>query len=438
VTDSEQFVVTVKDQLNALHDMGVKMAEAYIADGVSEGNRIMQGAGGFDELASAMAETLQKQVDVLELGVSTARDELKAAEETSFTMTTAFSMVFIGLICAVMYVLYTRVIPPLQKLRRSIGELNAGEGDLTRALPVDGNDEVSHIVTEFNQFMGTFRTLVNSLNEFMSELGSVTEKIVNIADSTSKELNQQQAETEQVATAVNEMSSTVQEVANSAAGTAEATQQAHIEASNGRNVVAETMSAIDALAEEVKKASGVMERLEMDSEGIGTVLDVIRDIADQTNLLALNAAIEAARAGEQGRGFAVVADEVRTLASRTQQSTQEIQQMIERLQSAAREAVQVMEQGSEQAENSVMQAAKAGESLDAITDAVGTISDMSSQIASAAEEQSATSEEISRNVESIRGRGEETTRGAEEAAACTESLATLTDRLRGLIGNYKV
>jgi methyl-accepting chemotaxis protein len=197
------------------------------------------------------------------------------------------------------------------------------------------------------------------------------------------------------------------------------------------------MSDIEGLAQAVEQAGGVIHKLEADSENIGTVLDVIRGIAEQTNLLALNAAIEAARAGEQGRGFAVVADEVRNLASRTQQSTQEIQGMIEQLQSGARDAVQVMDTGREQAQTSVEQAARAGASLEAITQAVASIREMNHHMAESARQQGQVAEEINQNLTNITQVAEQTTEGAGQLGQASDQLAGLATELQSLVGHFK-
>jgi methyl-accepting chemotaxis protein len=233
------------------------------------------------------------------------------------------------------------------------------------------------------------------------------------------------------------MAATSQEVARNTAAAANAARQADSETQAGREVVNQAIDAIDHLAQEVVSAADVIHRLEAESGKIGTVLDVIRGIAEQTNLLALNAAIEAARAGEQGRGFAVVADEVRTLATRTQESTQEIQKMIERLQTGAKSAVQVMEQGRSKAQVSVQQAARAGTSLDTIATAVSAISDMNAQIASAAEEQGAVAEEINRNITNISQIANQTASGAEQTATASAELAKLAARLQTHVGRFK-
>ena len=431
-------VRAIRDEITPLYDAGVTMANAYVDQGIEAGNQLMKGSSGFDALSLKVTGGLDSVTSKIEADRKAAQVELDAAEDRGFSVTLMFVVVFLAAVGSAFGVLYSKVLPPLYRLKRALQEINSGRGDLTRVLSGANSDEVGTIVGEFNVFTGRFRELVRNLKQFVSQLDAATEQILTVTAQTKKEMAEQQVETQQANTAIGQMSSTVQDVANSASATAAATQQAQEESNNGRKVVSETIDAIHSLAEEVKRAAGVIERLEKDSEQIGTVLDVIRDIADQTNLLALNAAIEAARAGEQGRGFAVVADEVRTLASRTQQSTQEIQKMIERLQGAAREAVQVMDQGSGQAETSVKQAAMAGQSLDAIADAVSTINGMSTQIASAAEEQSATASEISRNIETINQRAEQNAEGARRAAECTQNLATLKNQLHGMVADFRV
>ncbi|MGD8593954.1 MAG: methyl-accepting chemotaxis protein, partial [Gammaproteobacteria bacterium] len=231
---------------------------------------------------------------------------------------------------------------------------------------------------------------------------------------------------------------TVQEVARNATEAANAASHSDEEAQKGQAVVDRTINAIDALASEVDRAANVIHRLEQDSDQIGTVLDVIKGIAEQTNLLALNAAIEAARAGEQGRGFAVVADEVRTLASRTQQSTAEIQQMIERLQAGAQEAVSVMDDSRSRAADSVSSAQSAGQSLQSITGSVASITDMNTQIAAAADEQSAVAEEVNKNIVNINHAAERAADGAKQTSAASNALAGLAQDLQALVGQFKV
>jgi len=243
---------------------------------------------------------------------------------------------------------------------------------------------------------------------------------------------------EQVATAMNEMTSTVQEVSRNANQAADAAVNADNESQTGNVVVTKTVDSINSLASEVANATTVINELKDDTESISSILDVIRGIAEQTNLLALNAAIEAARAGEQGRGFAVVADEVRTLASRTQQSTTEISSMIEKLQSGANSAVTVMQDSLERTETTVEHATKAGISLTSITAAVATINDMNLQIANAAKEQTEVAEDINKNIIEINMIAEQTSSHSKDTAQTSTELSDLAKQLAGVVGQFRI
>ena len=294
----------------------------------------------------------------------------------------------------------------------------------------------SDFANDYNHFIDAVANVIISSKTTAEHLSSVTSQMQAQSDQAKQGVSKQQLETDQIATAINQMTATVQEVARSATDAAAAAGQADQEANSGRDVVTKTVDSIQSLANHVEKAADVIQQLEVDTSEIGSVLDVIKGIADQTNLLALNAAIEAARAGEQGRGFAVVADEVRTLASRTQESTQEINTMIEKLQAGAKDAVSAMETGRDQARSGVEQALLAGQSLDSITQAVATINDMNTHIASAAEEQSSVAEEINRNVVNISQVANETADNVTQVADQSAELGNLASTLKSEVEHF--
>ncbi len=356
--------------------------------------------------------------------------------EATRTSSIALFFAVVLFITYLFFAFYRSVLSAINRIAE--GSRRLADGDLTAEVHLDGRDEMLNIAESFNNMSASFRNLVSQVISSTSQVASAAEELSAITEETSSGISRQQHETDQVATAINEMSATVQEVAGNATSASEATQAAEKEAAMGKQVVGNTIESINRLADEVSSASEIIKSVENDSEEIGSVLDVIRGIAEQTNLLALNAAIEAARAGEQGRGFAVVADEVRTLASRTQSSTQEIQAMIERLQGGARRAVEAMLQSSEQAAHGVETAAEAGTSLEKITSAVGTIAEMNTHIASAAEEQSAVAEEINRNIANISHISESNAEGAGQTATASAQLASLATELQQIVSRFRV
>ncbi|MFO8154682.1 MAG: methyl-accepting chemotaxis protein [Pseudomonadota bacterium] len=356
--------------------------------------------------------------------------------------TTRNSVLFIGLIAlaaglVIAWFIGRSIVHPINHTVDAMVEIAQGEGDLTKRLDEKGKDEIAELAHAFNLFAQRVQETVSEVGSSTDQLASAAEQMSTITAETNQNTQRQREETEQVVTAMNEMTATVQEVARNAETAAEAAREADASAQNGSGVVDRTITGIKNLASEVDNAAETINRLGSDAENIGTVLDVIREIADQTNLLALNAAIEAARAGESGRGFAVVADEVRTLASRTQDSTQEIQSMIERLQTGSREAVEAMESSRTQAQTTVEEAGNASESLGSITQSVSRISEMNDQIASAAEEQSSVADEINRNIVSINEISEQTAEGATQTATAGDQLARLANQLKNLVAKFK-
>ncbi|CRR02060.1 Methyl-accepting chemotaxis protein 4 [Pseudomonas aeruginosa] len=330
------------------------------------------------------------------------------------------------------------VTRPILGVAHMLRDIASGEGDLTQRLPHTGRDELGELAGWFNRFLDKLQPIIRDVKVSVRDARSTADQSAAISSQTSAGMQQQFREIDQVATASHEMTATAQDVARSAAQAADAARGADQATRDGLALIDRTTQSIDSLAANLTSAMGQVEQLASSSEEIGSVLEVIRAIAEQTNLLALNAAIEAARAGEAGRGFAVVADEVRALASRTQQSTQEIQGMIDRLQQGTNAAVDAMRRSGEAGEGTSNQANQAGDSLDAIAQLIATINAMNAQIASAAEEQTAVAEEINRSVHQIAGAVDSVADEAQQGAQTARSLAQLGQGLGRLVGQFRI
>jgi len=327
---------------------------------------------------------------------------------------------------------------PLKKAVRALNEIGQGSGDLTRRLDVDTRDEIGQLARGFNCFADMIQRLVSEVKSGVDELSHSSGRLQQVVKDTHHDLQAQKDETEQVAAAIEEMAVAVQEVSCSATRAADSASEADAAAGGGRTEVQHTVVSIQSLVTGVNDAADVIEQLASDAEQIGSVVNVIREIADQTNLLALNAAIEAARAGEQGRGFSVVADEVRSLATRTQRSTQEIQQMVERLQLGAREAVGAMGESRSSTRHTVARAGQTSDSLEQITEAVATICSMNTQIASAAEQQTVAADEVARSMQHIADISVRTERNADRVEKSADEVCALEARLINLVGRFQL
>jgi methyl-accepting chemotaxis protein len=344
----------------------------------------------------------------------------------------------IAFVAFIAWLIARSITRPLEATVQAMEDISRGEGDLTARLKEEGSDEITQLTRYFNSFVERIHDVIIKASQASEAVSAAAEELSSITAESGSAITQQAKETDQVATAIEEMSATVHEVAQNAGKAAGVASSADHEAIQGKQQVESTVKAIHDLSRQVQASAAVIHSLRSDSENIGSVLDVIRNVPEQTNLLALNAAIEAARAGEHGRGFAVVADEVRTLAQRTQESTDEIQGIIEQLQGAALKAVEAMDESLKYTESTEATAKEAGGSLDRIFSAVESIRDMNDMIASAAEEQSLVAEEINRNVVNIVNISQTTSESTNQVNIASNELAQQADGLLSLVRQFKI
>jgi methyl-accepting chemotaxis protein len=379
---------------------------------------------------------LDTQVNLANKTAIATGDLVKTSVSDGTFNTLIITLISIALAIVIAWVTLTSIIRPLRRVNEMLNIV--ASGDLSHKLDESGNDEFAQLSANCNLLVDSLRNLIQSIVSRSTQLATAAEQTSTVTAQSTKAIEEQRTQLEQAASATTEMSSTAQSVLSSANDALVEIKHADDEAERVKVISGHNRKTIELLASEVESASQVINKLQQDSASIGGILDVIRGIAEQTNLLALNAAIEAARAGEQGRGFAVVADEVRTLASRTQVSTQEIQNMIEVLQTGAEKAVVVMNTGKKQATNCVDQSIQAEQALDTITHAVHEAFDRSSQIATAAEEQSVVAHEISENLESIVTIAEQTTAGSKQTAEASSEVARLAEELQQSVREFKL
>jgi len=432
-------IVQVKANIVAMHQSGVTMAWEYINNGVEAGNSIMTAPGtGLDDTADRLASHLDKFSTQLSSELEQSEKTMDRLIASSSLINITLALILMFFVIAGLLVIYLKVEPPLTALKKSLEDINNGGGDLTRRIPHEGNDEIGAIISKFNDFLSLIQSLMQSILMETDNLVSSSSRLTGMAQEAKEDMVKQQLGTDQVATTITELSSTVQEVAVNTKNASETASQSNAETEIGKTVVNNAVQSIHTLSSGIDTASSAISKVEEDCENVSSVLDVIQSIADQTNLLALNAAIEAARAGEQGRGFAVVADEVRTLASRTQDSTQEIQSMIENLQRGSRQAVKAMTDSESQAKETVAEIESAGGVLDKVSSLVGSISDMNTQISHAVNEQQTVVEHINQNVITINDVTRSSTEDTEKTVQEAAQLQSIAMNLQAAISQFKV
>ena len=405
--------------------------EELVANAQLKGLNSKEGVLGEMRSTVHETETLLKQVS------NTVNGAIEEEDLDTFTLISdAIAFILAMLVIAVLVWLAIGILRPIRDLAATMTKA-ANDNDLTLRMTIETQDEIGETSQAFNNMLEKFQASIAQVNGSSAQIGAASEQMSAITLRSTQGMQDQQSQTGQLATGMNRMIASVQEVSKSAEEAVNGAAQARAESDRGHEVVNSTTKTINSLSESISRASTAIKKVEGDSEQVGTVLEVIRGVADQTNLLALNAAIEAARAGEHGRGFAVVADEVRTLASRTQGATEEIQKMIESLQVGASKAVKLMDESREFSQNGVEQTLKVGEALTSIISGVSSIHEMNNQISSAAKEQEGVSQEINRNVVSINEIASQTAEGARDADQASGDLDRLAVALQVLVAEFK-
>jgi len=343
------------------------------------------------------------------------------------------------LVCVALFIIFLRlIVGSIGTLKDQLDNIAQGEGDLTQRVPVENNDDLGRLAASFNQVLANLQGMIGTIQTLSQDLGKEATQLSAAASDNKDGVTRQSDLISMVATAMNEMQSAIEEVAGNASRAADVTRHAQETSEKGGRIIHDSSAQVQTLAEQILKAVDVIRKLSEDSQNITSVLDVIRGVAEQTNLLALNAAIEAARAGEQGRGFAVVADEVRTLAQRTQQSTEDIQRMITTLQAGVADIVSVMETGSEQAGETERLATEAEKELKIILESMNDIMEVNASVASATEEQTQVVEEINRNIVNINELASEGSRRSERINDISATLDSYANNLRQQTGRFRV
>ncbi|AVO52916.1 methyl-accepting chemotaxis protein [Ectopseudomonas mendocina] len=438
-----QFIDSAEEQ--AAYDAFRSSLERYMAsqaevtEAILAGNdaRVRQLVGGvLSETADALTASMRALMQFNKAGAASASTQSEEAYDSARYIVQAAIVVAILLTIALALLFTRSVVVPLSKAVGLAEDIAAG--DLSRDVTDDGQDEPAQLLAALATMRRSLRDTIQQIADSSSQLASASEELHAVTEDSTRGLHQQNNEIEQAATAVNEMTAAVEEVARNAVNTSEASRETDHTAREGQSQVGQTVESIGLLTQDISTTSEEIRRLADNVRNIGQVVTVIRAIAEQTNLLALNAAIEAARAGEQGRGFAVVADEVRALAHRTQQSTGEVEQMIDLIQKETEQAVQAMDTSMQRAGSTLGLAQSAGQALEEITRSIGAINERNLVIASASEQQAQVAREVDRNLVNIRDLSLQSSAGADQTTAASQELSSLAVGLNQLVTRFRL